>query len=41
MLKKDSAKYLVQCKHWKAQKVGVKIVRELLGVMVGVGAAGG
>ena len=41
VLKKDSGKYLVQCKHWKAQKVGVKIVRELLGVMVGAGAAGG
>lgn len=41
VFKKDSGKYLVQCKHWKAQKVGVKIVRELLGVMVGAGAAGG
>ncbi len=41
ILKKDSAKYLVQCKQWKAYKVGVKIVRELLGAMVGAGAAGG
>lgn len=41
VLKKDSAKYLVQCKQWKVQKVGVKIVRELLGVMGSIGAAGG
>ncbi len=38
---KGMEKYLVQCKHWKANKVGVKVVRELLGVMVGVGATGG
>jgi restriction system protein len=38
---KNGEKYLVQCKQWKAYKVGVKIVRELLGVMVGAGAAGG
>ena len=24
---------LVQCKHWKAWKVGVKVVREVFGVM--------
>lgn len=41
VLKKDSAKYLVQCKHYKAFKVGVKPVRELLGVMASSGAAGG
>lgn len=41
VLHKDGAKYLVQCKHWKAYKVGVKPVRELLGVMAGNGAAGG
>ena len=29
---------LVQCKHWKSRKVGVKIVRELLGVMISEGA---
>ena len=28
-----SDKYLVQCKQWKSQKVGVAIVRELYGVM--------
>lgn len=32
---------LVQCKHWKARKVGVKIVRELRGVMASKGADGG
>ena len=29
---------LVQCKHWKTRKVGVKVVRELLGVQVSDGA---
>ncbi|MBI5557497.1 MAG: restriction endonuclease [Deltaproteobacteria bacterium] len=33
-------KYLVQCKHWKAFKVGVKIIRELFGVMTAEGARG-
>ncbi|WP_431099950.1 restriction endonuclease [Roseateles noduli] len=33
--------YLVQCKHWKAYKVGVSVVRELYGVMAARGAAGG
>ena len=41
VLHKDGAKYLVQCKHWKAYKVGVKPVRELLGVMAGSCATGG
>ena len=41
IIRKDDQKYLVQCKHWKAYKVGVKPVRELLGVMAGSGAAGG
>ncbi len=34
-------KVLVQCKQWKAFKVGVKPVRELLGVMVSQKATGG
>lgn len=38
---KGIEKYLIQCKHWKAYKVGVNVIRELLGVMVGVGATGG
>lgn len=33
--------YLVQCKHWKSQAVGVAIVRELFGVMSAEGAVGG
>jgi len=41
ILTKSGETYLVQCKQWKAYKVGVNIVRELLGVMVSKGAAGG
>lgn len=33
--------FLVQCKHWKAFKVGVDVVREHYGVMAARGAAGG
>lgn len=32
---------LVQCKHWREWQVGVKVVRELLGVVTSEGAAGG
>lgn len=32
-LTKAGAVTLVQCKHWKSQQVGVKVVRELLGVV--------
>lgn len=41
MLRKDGQITLVQCKHWKAFKVGVPQVRELLGVMTHVGAHDG
>lgn len=41
VLSKGSDKYLVQCKQWKAYKVGVQVVRELYGVMAASGAAGG
>jgi restriction system protein len=41
IITRNGEKHLVQCKQWKAYKVGVKIVRELLGVMVGSGATGG
>ncbi|WP_236209852.1 restriction endonuclease [Pseudomonas tohonis] len=34
-------KYLVQCKQWKALKVGVTVIREFFGVMAAEGAAGG
>jgi restriction system protein len=33
--------FLVQCKHWKARKVGVGAARELYDVMAARGAAGG
>ena len=41
VLVRESETYLVQCKQWKAIKVGVNIVREILGVMAARGAAGG
>ncbi len=41
VLKKGAETFLVQCKQWKALKVGVEIVRELYGVMAARGAAGG
>lgn len=41
VLIKGSEKFLVQCKQWKAQSVGVAIVRELYGVMAAKGATGG
>ena len=41
VLTKDGEKTLVQCKQWKAFKVGVNIVRELYGVMAAHGATGG
>lgn len=34
-------RHLVQCKHWRATKVGVNVVRELFGVMAARGATGG
>lgn len=41
VLSKGTEKFLVQCKQWKAFKVGVDVVRELYGVMAAKGAAGG
>lgn len=41
LLSKGSEKFLVQCKQWRAFKVGVSVVRELYGVMAARGAAGG
>jgi restriction system protein len=41
VLHKDSKKFFVQCKQWKASKVGVKPVRELFGVIAARNAAGG
>jgi restriction system protein len=37
-LRKDGRTTVVQCKHWKTLKVNVKPVRELFGVMAGMGA---
>ncbi len=41
VLSKDGEKLLVQCKQWRAFKVGVPVVRELYGVMAAEGASGG
>ena len=41
VLRKDRETFLVQCKQWRAYKVGVTIVRELFGAMAAQGAAGG
>lgn len=41
VLRKRSERFLVQCKQWRALKVGVTTVRELYGVMAAQGAAGG
>lgn len=38
---KGKGSYLVQCKHWRALRVGVQPVRELYGVMAAHGAVGG
>lgn len=37
----DGRRILIQCKHWKSTKIGVKIVRETLGVVHKAKAAGG
>jgi len=37
VLKKDNEIFLVQCKQWRAFKVSVNVVRELLGVMAAQG----
>jgi restriction system protein len=41
LLTKGTDRYLVQCKHWRALRVGVQPVRELYGVMAAQRAAGG
>lgn len=41
LLTKDSKSFLVQCKHWRTQRVGVSTVRELNGVLAARHAAGG
>lgn len=37
---RDGERLLVQCKHWRARKVGVEPVRELYGVLAASGNAG-
>lgn len=39
-LRKDGNRYLVQCKQWKTLKVGVKVVREMYGLVTAHQAAG-
>lgn len=41
IVRKGGQTYLVQCKHWRAHKVGVKYIRELLGVVTAQKAQGG
>jgi restriction system protein len=41
ILRKGGENLLVQCKHWKMDKVGVKVVRELYGVVTAERATGG
>ena len=41
LLQKGSDRYLVQCKHWRALRVGVAPVRELYGAMAARRVAGG
>ncbi len=41
VLKKGGETRLVQCKNWRTFKVGVKVVRELYGVVAARGATGG
>lgn len=41
ILRKKDEMVLVQCKHWEAEQVGVKIVRELYGVVASEGATKG
>lgn len=41
VLTKGTETFLVQCKQWRAHKVGVDVVRQLYGVMAARGAVGG
>lgn len=41
VLRKENEKFFVQCKQWKAMRVGVDVVRQLYGVMAANGATGG
>jgi restriction system protein len=39
-IKKDGNAYLVQCKQWRSMKIGVKVVREMYGIMTAKHASG-
>ena len=39
-IRRDGATYLVQCKQWRTYKVGVKVIREMFGLMTAHNAAG-
>ena len=39
-IRRNGNVYLVQCKQWRASKVGVKVVREMLGLVTAHGAHG-
>src|SRR3989338_635398 len=41
ILHRNGEKHLVQCKQWRALKVGVTVIREFFGVMAAEGAVGG
>lgn len=41
VLTRGREKHFVQCKRWRAQRVGVDVVRELYGAMAASGAVGG
>ena len=41
LIRRGSDRYLVQCKHWRARRVGVEPVRELYGLMAAQRMAGG
>ena len=41
VLQDGDDRFLVQCKHWRTQRVGVQPVRELYGVMAAHGVSGG
>ncbi len=41
VLRKNGERILVQCKHWQAYSVGVKVVREVFGVVAAENAAKG
>jgi len=41
VIRKDGKSYLLQCKQWRSQKVGVKVVREMFGLVAAENAAGG